>query len=139
MIESFKHCCILVNERVESAIASEMTSIDQLLAFTELYCNLDFPGGCPITNAAVEADAVSAPLYHHAQEAMKGLLIRLEEIIVTGITKSEIRPDVNPQDTALVILSAIEGGLLMKKLFPSSTSMTAVKNQLVRYISCDLK
>jgi TetR/AcrR family transcriptional repressor of nem operon len=139
MIESFKYCCTLVNERIKPAIASKLTSIGQLLAFIEIYCNLDFPGGCPIVNATVEADAVSAPLFQHAQEAMNRLLILLEEIIDLGITKSEIRSDVNPQDAALIILSAIEGGLLMQKLFPSSSSITVTKDQLFRYINGELK
>ena len=139
LVESFKYCCTLIDERIKLALESETTTINQLLAFVELYCGLDFPGGCPIANAAVEADSVSTPLFQHAQEAMNQLLDLLEGMISKGITLKEIRPYTDSKEAALFILSSAEGALLMRKLFPANSSITVIKDQLFRYINEDLK
>lgn len=139
LIESFKYCCDLVDERIQSALESETTSINQLLAFVEFYFDLDFPGGCPIANAAVEADSVSAPLFEHAQEAMNRLLGLLDSIVIKGMTMNEIRPHTDSKEAALYILSTVEGALLMRKLFPASSSIIVIREQLFRYINEDLK
>ncbi|MFF2910576.1 TetR/AcrR family transcriptional regulator [Paenibacillus sp. NPDC057934] len=138
MIESFKYNCTLITERIEPAIASASTAADKLNAFVETYLDLDFPGGCPIANAAVEAEAVSPLLFQHAQEAMDRMLVLLEDIINTGIAQREFRSDANPRNTAVVILSLIEGGLLMNKLLPFSP-FQLLKDQLSRYINEELK
>ncbi|SFD80479.1 DNA-binding transcriptional regulator, AcrR family [Paenibacillus catalpae] len=139
MVESFKYCCALIDERIKLALESETTSINKLIAFVKLYCGLDFPGGCPIANAAVEASSASTSLFQHAQEAMNQLLNILEKIIITGISKKEIQPHIDPEETALFILSSAEGALLMLKLFPTNSSITVIKDQLIRYINDDLK
>ncbi|MFC3745299.1 TetR/AcrR family transcriptional regulator [Paenibacillus sp. GCM10012306] len=138
MIESFKYNCTLINERMEPAIASASTTAGKLNAFVEIYLDLDFPGGCPIANAAVEAEAVSPPLFQHAQEAMERLLDLLVDIINTGMNQGEFRADANPRDTAIVILSLIEGGLLMNKLLPFSP-LQMIKDQVTRYVDEALK
>ncbi|MEK8132072.1 TetR/AcrR family transcriptional regulator [Paenibacillus filicis] len=139
MLESFKHCCALVNEQMEPVMASQPTSLGQLTAFIDFYCGLDFPGGCPIVNATVEAHAVSPPLYEQAGQAMDNLLAFIGEIIQSGISSGEIRAQVIPKDAALFILSAVEGGLVMHKLYPGNSSITTVREQLFRYIESELK
>lgn len=139
MIESFKYCCTLVDERIKETLDAEQTPVNQLLAFVEFYFGLDFPGGCPIANAAVEADSASAPLFQQAQEAMNRLLDLLEGIVKKGILMNEIRPLADSKEAALYILSTVEGALLMRKLFPASSSITVIRDQLFRYINEDLK
>jgi TetR/AcrR family transcriptional repressor of nem operon len=138
MIESFKYNCTLINEQMEPAIASASTAADKLNTFVEIYLNLDFPGGCPIANAAVEAESVSPSLFQHAQEAMNRLLDLLVDIINTGMNHKEFRADANPRDTAIVILSLIEGGLLMNKLFPFPL-LQVIKDQVGHYVDGELK
>ncbi|CAM4179180.1 AcrR family transcriptional regulator [Paenibacillus endophyticus] len=139
LIESFKYCCTLVDERIKETLDAEQTPVNQLLAFVEFYFGLDFPGGCPIANAAVEADSASAPLFQQAQEAMNRLLDLLEGIVKKGIQLNEIRPLADSKEAALYILSTVEGALLMRKLFPASSSITVVRDQLFQYINEDLK
>lgn len=138
MIESFKHCCTLINERMEPAILSADTAIDKLNAFISIYLGFDFPGGCPIANASVAAEAVSPPLFQHAQEAMNRLVDILQEILTSGIEQGEFRPDIPLTDTAVIILSLIEGGLLVNRLLPLS-AVQIVQDHLKRYIETELK
>lgn len=138
MIESFKHCCTLISEQMEPAIHSADTAAGKLKAFIAIYLGIDFPGGCPIANAAVEAEAVSPPLFQQAQEAMNRLLDLLQDILTTGMEQGEFKANIQPRDTAVIILSLVEGGLLMNKLLPFS-AVTIVQDQLTRYIETELK
>ncbi|MCM3626151.1 TetR/AcrR family transcriptional regulator [Paenibacillus glycanilyticus] len=139
MVESFKYCCTLIDERIHAALEAETTSVNKLIAFVTLYCDLDFPGGCPIANAAVEANSASPSLFQNAQEAMTLLLNLLETIIEAGKSKMEIKSHIDPKEAALFILSSAEGAVLMLKLFPHNLSITVIKDQLIRYIHEDLK
>src|SRR5206468_3781985 len=76
------------------------------------------PGGCPILNAAVDADDTHPALRARVRDAMD--LLRagtFERIIARGIERGELRADVDASALATTFVAALEGGLMMSQLY----------------------
>ncbi|PTQ97856.1 TetR family transcriptional regulator [Mucilaginibacter yixingensis] len=84
-------------------------------------------GGCPILNAATEADDTNEEL--RAQAA--GALIQWSQLIATlisnGISSGEIKPEVDPEKMALEFIALIEGAVF----FGKTTQNADLCNQLL--------
>jgi TetR/AcrR family transcriptional repressor of nem operon len=142
-LQAFDHCCHIITQYIENALASKSTSKERLLAFIEAYCDLTtnttLPGGCPLINVTVEtSDGQSIKLQQRAQAAMQDLLKLVMDMISNGMRNNEIRPEADPYKAATLIISAIEGGLLMSKLFKDPSHIFSVKNYLIAYVENDL-
>ena len=73
-------------------------------------------GGCPLMNAAIESDDASPVL---KKEALK-ILVVLRKSIVTvlenGVRHKQIRPGINTDLYATLIIASLEGAIMMGKL-----------------------
>lgn len=137
-LASFSYNCDALNayllREVEAAPAN---AVDRLLAYMKAFFKVDYPGGCPIANLTIEADSVSDPLLGQARVAMERMLSFAEELISSGIRNQEIRQEVDPRESAVLMFSMIEGAILMRKLYPGSTDN--VLDRLARFIHTELK
>ncbi|MBW7455148.1 TetR/AcrR family transcriptional regulator [Paenibacillus sepulcri] len=140
---AFDQCCSVIQQYIEDALHLKTSGTDRIIAFIEVYStfgeNPTIPGGCPIMNASIEADdGQSAKLLERAQSAMQHLIHFLKDEITGGIANKELRPDIDPQKTATLIMSTIEGGILLNKLFNDRFHITTVQNHLKDYIKNEL-
>lgn len=99
-------------------IDSEMHSIDQLKKFIENFVERrsSIPGGCPLWNTAIDSDDGNLLLRERAQAALKRWITQLTDIIEQGIANQEIAPEVEPEALASLLISSLEGALVMKRL-----------------------
>ncbi len=74
------------------------------------------PGGCPHMNTAVESDDGNAHLRARAKKALESWAARITKITAEGIACREINTRTNPHDLAQLIISALEGALLLSRL-----------------------
>jgi|SRR5882762_5801011 len=74
------------------------------------------PGGCPLLNTAIDSDDGNPPLRGRAQRALGSWLGRLRSITEEGQRSGEIRRDVNSSELPTLIVSALEGSLMMSRL-----------------------
>jgi TetR/AcrR family transcriptional repressor of nem operon len=74
------------------------------------------PGGCPLMNTAVEADDGNAHLRARARKALESWTARITKITAEGITRREINTRAKPHDLAQLIISSLEGALLLSRL-----------------------
>jgi len=74
------------------------------------------PGGCPLMNAAIDADdgnPVLRGLAHDGFQAWKG---RLARIVEDGLASGEIQGGTDPRQVANTIVSILEGALMISRL-----------------------
>jgi len=91
-------------------------------------------GGCPLLNTAVEADDGNPALRNKAKRAMTGLLARLESIVEDGKKRGEIKNGVDPEEIATLIVSTLEGSLMVNRLRERDAAMRVAVQHLEEYL-----
>src|SRR5690349_6077919 len=74
------------------------------------------PGGCPLQNTAIDSDDGNPELRGKARRALSSWVSRLRWIIEEGQRSGEIRRDVNSGELPTLIVSALEGSLMVSRL-----------------------
>jgi TetR/AcrR family transcriptional regulator, transcriptional repressor for nem operon len=74
------------------------------------------PGGCPLLNTAIDSDDGNPQLREKARRALGGWLERLRSVVEEGQQRGEIRSDVDSLELATLIVSTLEGSLMMSSL-----------------------
>jgi TetR/AcrR family transcriptional repressor of nem operon len=77
-----------------------------------------FAGGCPLLNAAMDADDGNPVLYQRARKALNGWVAFLSDIIEQGQTSGELSPSVEPEALSTLIISLLEGDLIQSTARP---------------------
>jgi TetR/AcrR family transcriptional regulator, transcriptional repressor for nem operon len=93
-----------------------------------------FAGGCPLLNAAMDADDGSPGLYQRAQKALNGWVAFLSEIIEQGQTSGELSPSVDPEALSTLIISLLEGAYFTSRLQKSKVPLKIAQQHLNRYL-----
>ena len=92
------------------------------------------PGGCPLMNTAVESDDGNAHLRARAQKALQSWTARLTKIAAQGIARREINPRIKPLDLAQLIISSLEGALLLSRLQDSRAPLHNIQLHLHHHL-----
>ena len=74
------------------------------------------PGGCPLLNTAIDSDDGNPQLRGKARRALSSWLERLESIADEGQRRGEVRSDVDSTELATLIVSTLEGSLMLSRL-----------------------
>jgi TetR/AcrR family transcriptional repressor of nem operon len=92
------------------------------------------PGGCPLMNTAVEADDGNPVLRARARRALQGWTERLSRITAEGIQKHQIDRSVAPRKLSQLIISSLEGALLISRLQNDEEPLRAMRQHLDEYL-----
>ena len=74
------------------------------------------PGGCPLLNTAIDSDDGNPQLREKARRALGCWLERLRAIIEEGQRRREIRGDIDSAELTTMIVSTLEGSLMVSRL-----------------------
>ena len=74
------------------------------------------PGGCPLLNTAIDSDDGNPRLRARARQALKSWSDRLESIVEEGKRRGEVRADIDSAQLATLIISTLEGSLMISRL-----------------------
>jgi len=129
----------LLGDLVRAELAERRNAIDRLLAFIDAYRRFahdpPFPGGCPTLNTAVESHGSDPRLQERARDAMRLLLDgTVARIVRRGLERGEVRPGTYPDAVASVLLSGIEGALLLHQLYDDVAHVDRVADHLEDYV-----
>jgi AcrR family transcriptional regulator len=137
-LAAFDFAVGLVQERYRAALRGKRHSISRLNAILETFCTIvDAPpveGGCPLLNTAVESDDTHPALRDRTQQAMDAWREMIRKIVTIGIKHQEIDPAVNADVTATLLISTLEGALMMSQLYGDSIHLHRVKQHLLQYV-----
>jgi TetR/AcrR family transcriptional repressor of nem operon len=136
---AFDHNVDLMRNQIRQALEGRRHAVDRLLAINDAYrlfvSDPPFVGGCPIMNLAVESDDTHPKLRYKAQRAMADLRDdTLVRIVALGVGRGELLPDTDPEATATVIVSTLEGALMLSHLYGDPSFVERVADHLDQYV-----
>jgi len=138
-MDAFSFSIETMTTTFEEAIRNKNTSIEKLNALLEVFLLLaegkPIPGGCPILNAAIEADDAHPSLRDATIKAMNGLYSLILGIIRNGIRNGEIISTIDSETFTTIFISTIEGSLMMTKLYNDITYINRSIGFLKDYLS----
>jgi TetR/AcrR family transcriptional regulator, transcriptional repressor for nem operon len=140
MVESFHFSTEIMRNHLMTSVSQHERAPDKLIAFVEAFLLLSegepMVGGCPIFNAAIEMDDLEGnALLPSINEAMDLMIKWLVKIIEDGIRQQELKQSLEPYDTAIYIVSTLEGGLVLDRLKKDGQLTKIIINNLRQYIS----
>lgn len=97
------------------------------------------PGGCPVLNTAVEADDGNALLRERVRAAWREWRDYLAEIVAAGLKRKEIRPEVDAKQVATLIISSLEGALMIARLERNKEALLTARSHLERYLDTQVR
>lgn len=135
---NFNRVILYLRER----ILTKENSIDRLLVYPTVYRDFlripFYKSGCPILNTSTEADDTHPQLKDKASKALTFWKESIENQIKRGIERNEIKADTNSSEFALVLMSIIEGAIMIAKATDNSNDLKSTMNFLEKLI-LDLK
>lgn len=118
--ETLAYLSQVMFEKIRSVVKPERTAGNKLRAifsFFESYIsNPPLKGGCPLLNAAIEADDAHIGLRKEARKTLTVLRESLIHILQHGINNQQIKPGIDTDYYATLIIASLEGGIMMSKL-----------------------
>ena len=92
-------------------------------------------GGCPVLNTAVESDDTDPALRARARTVVDGWRERLVAAVAEGRAGSEIRPEVDAEALATVLIATLEGGLMLTKLANDRVHLDRAADHLLAHLA----
>lgn len=140
MVESFQFSVETMRDHFLKSVSQHSNAANKLNAFVEAFLQLSegkpLAGGCPIFNAAIEMDDLEGNvLLPTINEAMDMMINSLANIIEDGIRNQELKQSIKPYDTAIYIVSTLEGGLVLDRLKKDEQLTKIIVNNLRQFIS----
>ena len=139
-LEAFDFIFGQISQRYSDALKGKRHALDRLRAMIEVfrvYIDVDdflLKGGCPVLNTAIESDDTHPALRQKAQAAMSTWRNLIHRFVNKGIARQEIRADVDPEMVATVMISSLEGAVMMSKLYGDPIHIGRVIDHLDRYL-----
>lgn len=137
-LEALDHAVAIMAERFRSAIREHRAAPDRLRAiigvFQSVATDPPVPGGCPVMNTAIDADDGNPLLRARARAAMDRLREMVRRTAESGVARGELRADTDPDTLATVLISTIEGGIVMSGLYDDPVHAKRTAEHLERWI-----
>ncbi len=116
-VQAFKLNINKVIQPLFKSIGQQNNSMDKLFAITDYYKTyydlVKKIGGCPLLRVGTDSKFNNAKLYSTAKKYSQNFVLGLSNIIKEGIKNKEINKNTSALENAKVILSIIEGSILM--------------------------
>lgn len=142
-LEAFNFATERIRVRFAEILPPERTTRNRLLAVIYTFQSLiDDPvlaGGCPLLNTAVEADDTNLPLLARAQQTAQEWQDFMTRTLEKGLELGDVRPEVDPEAVASLMLASLEGGVMLAKLHRNHQHMQRVADHLTAYVESLLK
>jgi TetR/AcrR family transcriptional regulator, transcriptional repressor for nem operon len=120
------------------AISNTVDRLKQLVAnFVERRGVI--PGGCPLLNTAIDTDDGNSVLRERARKALRGWRSYLISVISAGIKAREIRPTIDAQKLATLIISSLEGAVMVYRLDRTEEALRTVQAHLGTYLEAEVR
>jgi TetR/AcrR family transcriptional regulator, transcriptional repressor for nem operon len=137
-LAAFDYTIELLHQTVMTEMLPKDHAIDRLHALIEGFKRFskhpNIVGGCPILNTATESDDTHPALRQRTQEAVNQIRALIGSIVELGIRQKEIIADADGEEVSLVIISTIEGGMMLSKLYGNYGYLDRAAKHLHHYI-----
>jgi TetR/AcrR family transcriptional regulator, transcriptional repressor for nem operon len=113
------------------------TSMDKLRLLVRNFVDQPprtLPGGCPLLNTAIDSDDGNAVLRGKAHAALEDWQARIIAIVRSGQTNGELRREIDPEQIATVLISTLEGAVMMSRMEKTREPLAKVGKHLEAYL-----
>lgn len=128
----------LVQTHYRNSLRGKRHAIVRLRALIEAFCHLmespPVKGGCPLLNTAIDSDDTHPALRRRARQAMDAWHSLIHKIVVLGVKHRQIKQLPAVDSLATVIISTLEGGLMLTQLYGDLTYLHRAKQHLLDYL-----
>ena len=116
-------------------------SVDRLKKFVANFVERrsPVPGGCPLLNTAIDADDGNPVLRDRALKSLRQWREFLSSIISAGIRKKEIKRGVHPEKSATLIITLLEGALMVSRLERNRDALLSAQSHLEQYLEAEVR
>jgi TetR/AcrR family transcriptional regulator, transcriptional repressor for nem operon len=97
------------------------------------------PGGCPLLNTAIDSDDGNPRLRAKARQALSSWLDRLREIAEEGKRRGEVRSRIDSGELAMLIVSTLEGSVMIRRLQKKDEPLDLACHHLVEYLETKVR
>ena len=97
------------------------------------------PGGCPLLNTAIDSDDGNAQLREKARKALNSWLDRIGAVVEEGQRRGEIRPDIHSSKLSGLIVSTLEGSLMVSRLQRKEDTCALACDHLEEYLETSVR
>lgn len=137
-VEAFDFVTKRISYRLVQAVKAHSSYYERLLAIVEFFRHyFESPplvGGCIVLNTAIDSDDTNPALRQRAREVMDLWREMIRRTVTKGIDRGEIAPDVDADGLATLIISTLEGSLMMSKLYDDGIHTRRAVDYLREYI-----
>ena len=97
------------------------------------------PGGCPLLNTAVDSDNGNPILRERVRKALRGWQAQLRKILQEGIAAGTVRPGLDIDKAASLIIGGLEGGMLLSRIEKSEHPLRDALDHLDHYLETQIR
>lgn len=130
-------------KNISVAVSGQENAYDKLLAYSGFYRNnwkqIFETGGCPVLNAAVEADDHLEFLKSAVQQSIKRWIRNIVKIIEQGQEEGVLRADADAEFYATTFITIQEGGIMLAKIMNNHQYLLMALDRLELIIKQELK
>jgi TetR/AcrR family transcriptional regulator, transcriptional repressor for nem operon len=139
--EAFEYTWQAAIETRMGDLDSISNSVEWLKQFVDNFVNRrsTVPGGCPLLNMAIEADDGIPALRLLAVRALRRWQSDLMEVVKRGFARKEIQPGFDAKEVADVIISSLEGALMISRLEGNKHALLGIQSYLDWYFESHLQ
>jgi len=142
-IAVYQHNVSGMHTRMTHAMSDKKMAAEKLIALTEFYRNnwkgMFERGGCPVQNAAIEADDHASFLKKHVQTSIKNWVGSIEKVIEDGKTNAEFKKNIDTKEYAYAIITILEGGIMLSKIMNNQKLLFSALDRIVMLVNLELK
>ena len=142
-IAAFEHNASFIYSRIKTVVDEQPSAEAALLAVADYYQKnwrkLFERGGCPMLNAAVEADDHLDYLKKSVRHSMNRIMTLLQSTIKRGQTNGEFNTAISPEKYAAIMFTIVEGGILLAKTMNDPKYLNLIKERIDLIIDQELK
>ncbi len=124
-----------VADKISSAKGAQKKLYAVIKYFARYHTDPPFEGGCPLMNASIEADDSNPELKLIVQKVMDGMHLNLCHVISNGIKHKQIKKNTDIKGLASIIISSLEGAVMMLKMMDSDHHLKAT----TKYLKSEIK
>lgn len=141
-IAVYQYNTATLNKKLADALVGLTSATDQLLGCLRFYRENWDPiaekGGCPILNAAVEADDNLPFLKKSVQDTIHNWASKLIKTIEFGQKNGEFRSGIDSRRHAYNFIALIEGGIMISKITDDRTLLFSALDRVEQIIREEL-
>lgn len=141
-VAAYEYSSSLVIDVLTARMQAAASATESLLSYADYYVqNVQFvvsKGGCPLMNAAIEADDHLFFMRDAVRNSMKRIISLIQKTIEQGQMDKEFKPDLDAAEYAATIFSLMEGTILLVKIMNDGTYFKITADRIKLLIDQEL-